>query len=125
MKPGSLTYFYFSEGIEAQNPDALSRKVNQQFTEVEMIQECISRKKMLPKKIGISNPLVKIAYFIQIKLVQMSDDADYHEGVVLAECAVFPCERTMMKVKQGGNRCMFSNINAVNTAIPGLKCGVG
>lgn len=75
MKPGSVTYFYFSEGLEAQNLDALSRKVYRQFMEVEVIQECISRKKKLPKKIGIANPLVKISYSVQTKLVEMSEEA--------------------------------------------------
>jgi transposase len=74
VKPGSVTYFYFSEGLEAQNLDALSRKVYRQFMETEVIQECISRKKKLPKKIGISNPLVKITYSVQTKLIHMSEE---------------------------------------------------
>jgi len=85
VKPSSVTYFYLSEGLEVQGLDAISRKVYRQFMEAEMIPECISRKKKLPKKLGISNPQVKIAYSVQIKLVQMSDDAGYHEGAVLAE----------------------------------------
>lgn len=32
---------------------------------------------------------------------------------------------TMMKGKEGGRRCLFSNFDALNTAILGLKCGVG
>ena len=75
MKPGSVTYFYFSEGLEAQNLDALSRKVYRQFMEAEVIQECISRNRKLPKKIGIANPLVKISYSVQTKLVEMSEEA--------------------------------------------------
>jgi len=35
------------------------------------------------------------------------------------------CERTMMKGKEGGRRCLFSNFDALNTAILGLKGGVG
>ena len=77
VKPGSVNYFYFSEGLEAQNLDALSRKVYRQFMEAEMIQECISRKKKLPKKIGIANPLVKISYSVQKKLVEMSEEAGW------------------------------------------------
>jgi hypothetical protein len=75
VKPGSVTYFYFSEGLEAQNLDALSRKVYRQFMEAEVIQECISRNKKLPKKIGIANPLVKMTYSVQTKLVEMSEEA--------------------------------------------------
>ena len=43
--------------------------------EAEVIQECISRNKKLPKKIGIANPLVKISYSVQTKLVEMSEEA--------------------------------------------------
>jgi len=74
VKPGSVTSFYFSEGLEAQNLDALSRKVYRQFMEAEVIQECISRNRKLPKKIGIANPLVKISYSVQTKLVEMSEE---------------------------------------------------
>ncbi len=74
VKPGSVTYFYFSEGLEAQNLDALSRKVYRQFIEAAVIQEYISRNKKLPKKIGIANPLVKITYWIQTKLIHMSEE---------------------------------------------------
>lgn len=81
-KPGSVTYFYFSEGLEAQNLDALSRKVYRQFMEAEVIQECISRNKKLPKKIGISNPLVKIPHFVQTKLIQMSEEAGWARNAV-------------------------------------------
>ncbi len=77
VKPGSVNYFSFSGGLEAQNQDALSQKVYRQFMEAEMIQECISRNKKLQKKIGISNPLVKITYSVQTKLVQMSEEGDF------------------------------------------------
>ena len=41
-----------------------------------MLQECISRKKKLPKKIGISNPVMKIIYSVQTKLLQMSEEEE-------------------------------------------------
>ena len=50
VKPGSVTYFYFSEGLEAQNLDALSRKVYRQFIEAAVIQEYISRNKKLQRR---------------------------------------------------------------------------
>ena len=76
VKHGSVNYFYFEEELEAQNLDALSRKVYRQFMEAEMLQECISRKKKLPKKIGISNPVMKIIYSVQTKLLQMSEEEE-------------------------------------------------
>jgi transposase len=212
VKPGSVTYFYFSEGLEAQNLDALSRKVYRQFMEAEVIQECISRNKKLPKKIGIANPLVKITYSVQTKLVQMSEEEALaflrerlntgrggffaltsSRNLTLAEAleryrkkdsiekifhslkneieikplrvwtensirgailigflaqlfvslvryevpevqhvatkfikySLMNLTVTMMKGKEGGRRCLFSNFDALNTAILELKCGVG
>ena len=212
VKPGSVTYFYFSQGLEAQNLDALSRKVYRQFMEAEVIQECISRNKKLPKKIGISNPLVKITYSVQTKLLQMSEEEALaflreklntgrggffaltsSRNLTLAEAleryrkkdsiekifhslkneieikplrvwtensirgailigflaqlfvslvryevpeakhvatkfikySLMNLTVTMMKGKERGHRCLFSNFDALNTAILGLKCGVG
>jgi len=212
VKPGSVNYFYLSEGLEAQNLEALSRKVYRQFMEAEVILECISRKKKLPKKIGISNPLVKITYSVQTKLVQMSEEEAlaflrerlntgrggffaltssrnlthaealeryrkkdsiekiFHalkneieikplrvweensiRGVILIgflaqlfvslvryevpearyvatkfiKYSLINLTVTIMNVRQGGRRCLFSNFDALNTAILGLKYGVG
>lgn len=73
-KRSSTTYYYFSESLEVQNLEAISRKAYRKFLEAEQFQNCIRNGRKIPKKFRLSNPLVKITYTVQMQLRDMDED---------------------------------------------------
>jgi len=74
QKRSSTTYYYFSEHLEQQNLDAVSRKAYRKFTEAETFQNCAENGRKIPKKYRLSNPLVKITYTVQTLLKEMDEE---------------------------------------------------
>ena len=73
-KPNSINYLYFSKKLQKEQLDSRARKVLRQIKEAKNIQECIEKKKKLPKKFRINNLLIDVDYFVQTKLVELSED---------------------------------------------------
>ncbi|PAV09629.1 hypothetical protein ASJ83_06350 [Methanocorpusculum parvum] len=60
-----------------------------------------------------------------VSLVRYEVSEARHVATKFIKYSLMNLTVTMMKGKEGGRRCLFSNFDALNTAILGLKCGVG
>lgn len=72
--PSRIDYFYFSEALKKDHIEAKLRKAEQKLREAKEIQQSIEKKKNLPKRFQINNPLVDVKYSYQTKLESMTED---------------------------------------------------
>jgi transposase len=74
-KPSKYNYFYYSEKLRGEQIEAKLRKVERLFEEAQLLQDCIDRDRVLPKRYRINNPLVECKYYYQTKLKTMNEEA--------------------------------------------------
>ena len=73
VKPNSMDYFYFSEGLQKEQLEAKKRKAQKMFEEAKQIQDALDKNRGLPKKFRINNKLVDVTYSYQTKLGEISE----------------------------------------------------
>lgn len=72
--PSRINYLFFSEDLHKNQMESKFRKVDRLFREAETIQKSLDKKRKLPKKYRINNPLVDCEYSYQTKLDSMDED---------------------------------------------------
>ena len=71
--PSRIDYFYFSERLQKEQIEAKFRRAEQKLKEAQEIQLSIEKKKHLPKRFQINNPLVDVKYSYQTKLTNLTE----------------------------------------------------
>jgi transposase len=71
--PSRVDYFYFSEHLEEKQVEAKLRRAEQKLVEAKEIQRSLDKKRQLPKRFRINNPLVDVKYSYQTKLANLTE----------------------------------------------------
>jgi transposase len=72
--PSRINYYFFSEKLMKEHMRSRSRKAERLYAEARSIQNSLDKKKNLPKRFCIDNPLVDVRYDYQTKLVGMTEE---------------------------------------------------
>jgi len=72
--PKKFDYFFFSEALQKNQIEAKKRKASKKLEEAKEIQDCIDKKKDLPKKYKINNELINVTYSYQTKLKELGEE---------------------------------------------------
>ena len=92
-KPNSINYLYFSKNLQKEQLESRARKILRQIHEAKAIQDSIDCGKNLPKRFRINNLLIDVEYFIQTKLVELSEEeaVELLEGKIITGREGFFC----------------------------------
>jgi transposase len=74
VKPSRIDYFYFSEKLQRDQFESRRRQALRKLKEAKDIQKCLDKKKKLPKRFTVNNPLVEYSITYQTKLGEMTED---------------------------------------------------
>ena len=71
--PSRIDYFYFSQKLYDEQIKAKQRKIEQKFFEAKKFQDILDKRKKLPKKYRVNNPLIDVRYSYQTKLKELGE----------------------------------------------------
>lgn len=71
--PSRIDYFYFSERLQQDQIEAKFRRAEQMVREAKEIQDSLDKRKHLPKRFCVNNPLVDVKYSYQTKLTSLTE----------------------------------------------------
>ena len=74
MYPSRTDYFFFSEQLQHDQIEAKFRMAERKLEEAKEIQQALNKGKSLPKRFLLNNPLVKITYSYQTRLLELNDE---------------------------------------------------
>jgi len=72
--PSRTDYFFFSEQLQHDQIEAKFRMAERKLEEAKEIQQALNKGKSLPKRFLLNNPLVKITYSYQTRLLELNDE---------------------------------------------------
>ena len=73
-RPNRTDYFYFSEKLQHEKMKAKIRKAERLLLQAKEVQNIIEKKKKLPKRFQIINPLIDATIVLQTKLTNLTDE---------------------------------------------------
>lgn len=72
--PSRTDFFFFSEQLRSDQIEAKLRLAERKLAEAKEIQAALTKGKSLPKRFLLNNPLVKVSYTYQTRLLELSDE---------------------------------------------------
>ncbi len=72
--PSRIDYFFFSEQLQRDQIESKLRFAERKLDEAKEIQKALNKGKSLPKRFSLNNPLVKITYTYQTRLLELTED---------------------------------------------------
>jgi len=73
-RPSRTDYFFFSEKLQHDKMKSKIRKAERLLLQAKDVQNIIEKKKRLPKRYQINNPLIDVKFVLQTKLTNLTDE---------------------------------------------------